>query len=274
MSILQFQSGIVPSFHIVLGSGFKHAVEDGIPSRFKIVKEVSFTEVPGMKSSTAPGHAGKFFLIEDASSKQAGYLQLGRLHGYEGYTPQDVVAPLIMTRELGVSTYVLTNAAGGMDDEHQVGDAMIITDHVNLTGKNPLMGPNPKKKNGEEWGPRFPDLTKLYDVNLQARFSEAMTKENLKVHRGVYIAVLGPSFETPAEIRLFKSWGMGAVGMSTVWEAIAVKHTGATVAGVSLISNIAAGLDGDEEIDHLNILEACRGSSTKILRGILNSLIP
>lgn len=272
MSALQFPSKATPSFHVVLGSGFKHAVDTGIPSHFQVVKEVPFQEVQGMKVSTAPGHAGKFILIEDTLNKKAGYLQLGRLHGYEGYDPKDVVKPLLLTRELGVSTYVLTNAAGGIHDDHQVGDAMIITDHVNLTGKNPLVGPNPKKNTGEDWGPRFPDLTLLYDRKLQSKMSEAMTQGGLKVHFGVYMGVLGPSFETPAEIRMFKMLNMGAVGMSTVWEAIAVKHTGATVAGVSLISNIAAGLDGDEEIDHENILEACRGSSVKILNGILRSV--
>jgi len=261
-----------PRFHLVLGSGFKDSVQTGIPKAFTVKGEISFQDVPGLHPSTAPGHSGKYLVIEHTPTHQTGMLQLGRLHGYEGLDPREVIRPVIYTRELGTQDYFVTNAAGGMDPAHRPGDVMMITDHINLTGKNPLFGANPTKADGTPWGPRFQDLTRLYDREWTAILSKAFTEENLKVHQGVYMGVLGPSFETPAEIRFFAKMGTHAVGMSTVWETIALKHTGATVTALSLISNLGAGLAGDEELDHFAILDACKSSSVGILRGILTSI--
>jgi purine-nucleoside phosphorylase len=267
-----------PSFHVVLGSGFKDALAEGIPKEFTVKGEISFGEVPGLHPSTAPGHAGKYVVIENNASKKVGMIQVGRLHGYEGLDPRVVVSTVMCTRELGCALYFITNAAGGLDPAHKPGDVMMITDHINFTGKNPLYGTNPKGPNGKEWGPRFPDLTKLYDRKWQEVLTKNFAQEKLKVHEGVYLGVLGPAFETPAEIRFFMKIGTHSVGMSTVWETMALSHSGATVSAMSLISNIAAGLligaDGHaEELDHFNILDACKNSSIGILSGILKGVL-
>ena len=239
--------------------------------------EIYFSDLPGLHASTAPGHAGKYVVVEHLSSKKVGILQVGRLHGFEGLDPREVVRTVLYTRELGTSLYFITNAAGGMDPAHSPGDVMMIVDQINLTGKSPLVGQNPKKPDGTEWGPRFLDLTKLFDMEWKKTLASAFKDQKLKVHEGVYMGVLGPAFETPAEIRFFSQVGAHTVGMSTVWETIALKHTGATVCALSLISNIAAGLSTNsagelEELDHFAILDACKSSSTSILRGILLSV--
>ncbi len=264
----------MPSFHVVLGSGYKDALLEGTPPGFKSKGEILFTEVPGLHPSTAPGHSGKIVVLEHTKTKKTGLIQVGRLHGYEGLDPREVAAPVIYSRELGAEDYFITNAAGGIDPKHKPGDVMIITDHINFTGKNPLLGTNPTRLNGEEWGPRFPDLTNLYDRSWRKLIEPELKLEHLTVHEGVYMGVLGPSFETPAEVRLFRLFGTHSVGMSTVWETIALKHTGARVFALSLISNVAAGLsegpDGElHELDHFAILDACKSSSTGIMKAIL-----
>ncbi len=263
-----------PSFHVVLGSGFKDSIQTGIPSAFMIKGEISFTDVPGLHRSTAPGHDGKYIIVEHTASKKTGIIQVGRLHGYEGLDPREVVRTVMYTRELGTTHYYLTNAAGGMDRAHQPGDVMIITDQINLTGKNPLMGENPKKENGEPWGPRFPDVTALFNREKNKILKQAFLNEKLKVHEGVYVGVLGPVFETPAEIAFYIKAGAHSVGMSTVWETVALKHSGAQVNALSLISNLGAGIertsDGTAvELDHFSIMDACKSSSVGILKGIL-----
>ena len=263
-----------PSFHVVLGSGFKDSLNGGgIPESFTIRGEMDFKDLQGLHSSTAPGHAGKYVFVDHSKSGKSGILQVGRLHGYEGLEPRQVVQTVMLSRELGVQDYFITNAAGGMDPAHRTGDVMIITDQINLTGRNPLFCPNPQKPDGTEWGPRFQDLTLLFDPELRLRLKRELEHGALRVHEGVYMGVLGPAFETPAEIRFFQQVGSQAVGMSTVWETIALKHSGARVCALSLISNLAAGLalgkDGKpEELDHFAILDACKSSSTKILHGI------
>jgi purine-nucleoside phosphorylase len=270
---LQAMGSKKPSFHVVLGSGFKDAVHSGgLPSGFQILGQFRFRDLPGLASSTAPGHAGQFAVIRHSSGIE-GLLQVGRLHGYEGLDPRAVVNPLWMSRECGVDQYFLTNAAGGISPSFEPGDAVILTDQINLTGKSPLLGEIPKRSNGEDWGPRFPDLTNLFDRAMSQKLAVQLKAESLKVHEGVYVGVLGPAFETPAEIRFFGQVGAHVVGMSTVWETIAMKHTGAKVVGVSLVSNKGAGLNGTEELDHFAILDACRSSSVGILKGILNAVL-
>ncbi len=263
-----------PSFHAVLGSGFKDALQGGISSDFSIKGEIQFTDVPGLFPSTAPGHSGKYVIIEHAKSKKTGIIQVGRLHGYEGLEPREVVRTVMFTRELGTESYFITNAAGGLAKGHQPGDVMVIEDQINLTGKNPLFGENPKKPNGEEWGPRFQDVAHLFHREKNQLLKKAFASEGLKVHQGVYIGVLGPVFETPAEIRFYIHAGAQAVGMSTVWETVALKHTGASVNAISLISNLGSGLEVDQngvpiELDHFAILDACKTSSVGILKAIL-----
>jgi purine-nucleoside phosphorylase len=263
-----------PFFHLVLGSGFKYALEKGLPASFEIKGEIPFSEVAGLHASTVVGHTGKMVVVEHTPSKNIGIVQVGRLHGYEGLEPRQVVNPVMFTRELGTLHYFITNAAGGIDPAHKPGDVMIILDHINFTGKNPLYGENPKNLDGKEWGPRFPDLTKLYDREWKLAVKPALLAEGLRVHEGVYMGVLGPAYETPAEVRFFRLAGTHAVGMSTVWETIALKHSGARVFALSLISNVAAGLstNPDEELDHLHIMDACKNSSTAILKSILTAV--
>ena len=271
---LKSLSAGMPAFHVVLGSGFKDSLLGGIPPSFQLKGEVAFHEIEGLHASTAPGHTGKYVIVEHTKTRETGLLQVGRLHGYEGLDPREVVQTVMISRELGAKDYFITNAAGGIDPAHRTGDVMIITDQINLSGKSPLTGVNPRKADGTEWGPRFQDLTKLFDREWNALLKPALANEKLRVHEGVYIGVPGPAFETPAEIRFFANAGAQAVGMSTVWETIALKHSGARVCGVSLISNLAAGLQGGpdgepEELDHFAILDACKSSSIGILRGIL-----
>jgi purine-nucleoside phosphorylase len=269
--LTQLGVSTAPFFHVVLGSGFKDALILGLPKSFHVKGEIAFRDVPGLHPSTAPGHSGKIVLIEHEKTKRVGIIQVGRLHGYEGLDPREVVNPVMFTRELGTMNYFITNAAGGIDAAHKPGDVMIIEDHINFTGKSPLYGENPKNLAGVEWGPRFPDLTRLYDREWRAAVKPELSGQGLTVHEGVYMGVLGPAFETPAEVRYFRMAGTHAVGMSTVWETIALKHSGAKVFALSLISNVAAGLsaDPDEELDHFAILDACKSSSTGILKAIL-----
>lgn len=267
----------MPSFHVVLGSGFKDSLDEGIPSSYSVKKTIPFSEVPGLASSTAPGHLGQYVLIEHHESKQTGLLQVGRLHGYEGLSPREVTQTVMLSRELGTQFYFITNAAGGAGEGYQPGDVMVIRDQINLTGTNSLVGKNPKQTNGEPWGPRFPDLTKLYDREWGTALKASLEKNKIRVHEGVYIGVLGPAFETPAEIRFFQTIGGHAMGMSTVWESIALHHSGAKVCGLSLISNIAAGLDRDEsgeirELDHFAILDACKSTSVAMVRAIIQGV--
>lgn len=264
-----------PSFHVVLGSGFKDSVKSGIPAPFQIKGELSFSEVPGLFPSTAPGHDGKYVVVQNTRDQTVGIIQVGRLHGYEGLEPREVVRTVMYTRELGAHSYFITNAAGGIDTAHRPGDVMVMTDQINLTGKNPLVGENPKKPNGEFWGPRFPDVTKLFHDERNQLLKKSFLNESLRVHEGIYIGVLGPVFETPAEIQFYVRGGAHAVGMSTVWETVALKHSGAHVNALSLISNMGAGMERSSdgtavELDHFAILDACKGSSIGILKGILN----
>jgi purine-nucleoside phosphorylase len=197
--------------------------------------------------------------------------QMGRLHGYEGHEPGAVVRTVMTPRLAGVKNFVLTNAAGGLSMAMKPGDVMVIRDHVNLTGLNPLVGVNPSGLDGKPLGPRFPDLAKLYDREWRTRLFQLCEKNGLGTHEGVYLGLLGPSFETPAEVQLFSSWGLHAVGMSTVWEAIALAHSGARLVGLSLISNLGSGL-GAGTLDHETILETCRTSAAGIVDAIRASI--
>jgi purine-nucleoside phosphorylase len=259
---LRSRSLPVPRLHVVLGSGFGAALNK---SSFELVGELPFAEVPGLFSSTVPDHAGayRFYRWRDSVIS----FQMGRLHGYEGHAAREVVRPVMIPRLAGVSEFLLTNASGGLAPHFRAGDVMLIRDHVNLTGQNPLVGKNPAGPDGAELGPRFPDLGRLYDGDWRRRLHRHCRARGLRVHEGVYLGILGPSFETPAEVQLFASWGLHAVGMSTVWEAIALKHAGARLAGISLVSNPAAGL-GEGELDHLVILDTCRASAARIVGAI------
>lgn len=260
----------VPAFHVVLGSGYGAAVEK---LSWERVGDLSFRDLPGFPASTVQDHAGSYRFFRKATKTGSASLcfQMGRIHGYEGHPASQVVQPVMVARQAGVKNFLLTNAAGGLTAGYKPGDAMVIRDHVNLTGLNPLVGANPVGVDGRELGPRFPDLAKLYDRELRTRLKKHLASPDFSTHEGVYLGLLGPSFETPAEVQLFASWGLNAVGMSTVWEAIALAHSGARVGGISLISNLGSGLS-DVTLDHATILETCRASASHIVKGILRAV--
>ncbi len=252
----------VPSHHVVLGSGYGAALA-GFP--WEHAGDLSFRDLPGFPASTVQDHAGSYRFFR--KGKHCISFQMGRIHGYEGHPASQVVQPVMVPRLAGVKNFILTNAAGGLSAAHKPGDVMLIRDHVNLTGMNPLIGKNPVGVDGKELGPRFPDMANMYDREFRNRLRKTLLSQPIGLHEGVYLGLLGPSFETPAEIQLFSAWGLQAVGMSTVWEAIALAHSGARVAGLSLISNLGAGL-GEGTLDHNTILETCRVSAAAIVKGI------
>ena len=260
----------VPKIHVVLGSGFGEALSpNGFPG-WKTLGDIAFTQIPGLHASKVPDHKGCYRLLQHKSGISVSF-QMGRLHGYEGYAPRIAIRPVMVPRLAGVKQFLLTNAAGGLVQDFGPGDAMVIRDQVNLTGQNPLTGSNPVGADGKELGPRFVDMTDLYDQKWQGTLTTKLKEQGLTVHSGVYLGLLGPNFETPAEVRLFAKWGLHAVGMSTVWEAIALRHSGAELAGLSLISNPGAGLT-EEKLDHLKIVETCRASAGRIVKAVVAAI--
>ncbi len=258
-----------PDLHVVLGSGIGSSfVDEWIPAEWESVGELNFQDLPAITGATAPGHPGIYRFFRNRNSKRVLCLQVGRLHGYEGLSPEDTVLSVMIPRLAGTACFMITNAAGGLRLEWPIGSVMMIRDHVNLTGKNPLVGHVPRGVDGQEIGPRFPDLSKAWDRELNDRMRKELGNAGIETFEGVYLGVLGPSFETPAEVRLFSQWGMGTVGMSTVWEAIALVHSGAQVAGFSLISNLGCGLDPGVVLDHFQILETSKASARKITQAL------
>ncbi len=235
-----------PKLGIVLGSGF-----GAIAQAVTVEREFPYRDLPGFPVGTVPGHAGRLIIGEWQGVPVA--LLAGRAHYYEGF---ELVESTFSTRVLaavGVQTLLLTNAAGGINAKFRVGDFMALTDHINFMGANPLRGPEPAGLN------RFVDLTATYEPTLRAKLKQAAKAASVKCHEGVYLAVSGPSFETPAEIRAFRTLGADAVGMSTVPEAIVARQCGLKVAGVSCITNAAAGLGGKGQVvSHLEVLELAK----------------
>ena len=251
---------VVPRVGIVLGSGlgdFAGAV-DG-PTAFP------YTEIPHFKSAGVPGHAGRLVLGRVGTADVA-VLQ-GRIHYYEGHDVSEVAFPIRVLAGLGVRSVLLTNAAGGINPKFKPGDLMIIRDHINLTGVNPLRG-----RNDDRMGPRFLDMSAAYDLALQETIASALAEIGRPPLRGVYIGIAGPSYETPAEIRAFAALGADAVGMSTVVETIAARHAGLRVAGISCISNLAAGIS-DRPLTHAEVTETGDRVKGDFIR-LLNLVIP
>jgi inosine/guanosine/xanthosine phosphorylase family protein len=268
---LQKLGAQTPAAHVVLGSGFGTSLDALAPETWEKLGDIGFGAVPGLLESSVQDHAGRYRLYKHKPSGKIAQFQMGRLHGYEGHEPRAVVQTVMIPRLAGVENFILTNAAGGLKPAMAPGDVMIIEDHVNLTGRNPLIGHNPKGLDGKDLGPRFPDMGNCYRPEWRARLQHHLEQQNVRTHKGVYLGVLGPTFETHAEVRLYANWGMGSVGMSTVWETIVLHHSGAKVAGLSLISNLGAGLS-DLQLDHETILETCRTSAAQVMQGISNFL--
>ncbi|AKI96825.1 purine-nucleoside phosphorylase [Kosmotoga pacifica] len=216
-----------PKIAIVLGSGLG-VIADSLENSVKI----SYSEIPGFPLSTAPGHKGELLFGEIH-----GYpvmLMNGRFHYYEGYDMKTLTFPIRVMQELGVEVLIVTNAAGGLDPDFEIGHPMLIKDQINFMGSNPLIGPNV-----EEWGPRFPDMSEPYDRELRSLALQAAKELGIGVYEGVYVGVSGPSFETPAELKMLRKLGAEAVGMSTVPEVIVARHAGIRVLGISAITDRA-----------------------------------
>jgi purine-nucleoside phosphorylase len=247
------RTDLVPQLGIILGSGLGSLADE-------VTEAVSipFQDMPGWPPPTAPGHAGRLLLgrLEDVPVV---CLQ-GRLHMYEGHSERLVVEPVLLMGRLGASTVLITNAAGGVNTSYPAGTLMLIEDHINLTGRNPLMGPN-----DDSLGDRFPDLVNAWDRDLRALMRRAATEEEIPVEEGVYIGLTGPTYETPAEVDMMRTLGADAVGMSTVLEAIAARWAGTKLVGVSLVTNPGAGVTG-EPLSHEEVLQAADAAGPQFTR--------
>ncbi len=248
-----------PRIALVLGSGL-----GGFADELENSVHIPYAEIPSFPQSTAIGHAGNL-VIGTAAGVTVAAMQ-GRVHLYEGYSAQQVAFPVRVFARMGIKAVVFTNAAGGINPSFGRGALVVIRDHINLQGQNPLAGPNE-----ERFGPRFPDMTDAYNAEFRAfALGEAETVGN-DIHEGVYAAMLGPSYETPAEIRFLLAIGADLVGMSTVPEVIAARHLGLEVLAISCVTNMAAGLSG-EKINHEEVLETgerVRGKFLALLRAVL-----
>ncbi|MEQ1875489.1 MAG: purine-nucleoside phosphorylase [Bdellovibrionia bacterium] len=234
-----------PQLGLILGSGLGAFVKE-----IKVEMSIPYDEIPHFAATSIEGHQGVLHLGH-VNDFPIAVLQ-GRAHYYEGYPMSDVVFPTRVLAMLGINTLLLTNAAGGISPGMEAGDFMILSDHINLMGANPLMGPNLKNL-----GPRFPDMTEAYDRELLARMERIMKARKIRHHTGVYCAVSGPTYETPAEVRYLQIIGGHAVGMSTVPEAIAANHLGLRVGGVSCITNLASGIS-KHKLSHNEVTETAK----------------
>lgn len=221
-----------PRIALVLGSGLGAFADE-----FANAVRIPYKKIPHFPQSTAIGHAGQLVIGKVGNVAVAG--MQGRVHLYEGYSAKHVTFPIRVFSRMGIQAVIVTNAAGGINLNYSEGALVALRDHINLQGANPLMGPN-----DDRFGPRFPDMTRAYDPEFRGFVAEEGRKLNLNVHEGVYLALAGPNYETPAEIHAFRALGADLVGMSTVPEVIAARHSNIRVLGISCVTNMAAGITG------------------------------
>jgi purine-nucleoside phosphorylase len=253
-----------PTIGVVLGSGLGAFAEE-----LEAPVEIPYAEIPGWPASTAIGHAGELVLGKLDAMDVA--VMAGRAHLYEGYTPQQVVFGVRTLGALGVRAIVFTNAAGGINLAYQRGGLVLMSDHINLQGCNPLVGPN-----DDSLGPRFPDMSEVYSKAYRETAKQVARELGIELREGVYAAMLGPSYETPAEIRYLRAIGADLVGMSTVLEAIAANHMGMRCLGISCVTNMAAGVL-PEKLNHEEVLAvgaAVRDTLVRFLKALLPQLAP
>lgn len=242
-----------PALAIILGSGLGALAEE-------VEREatIPYKDIPHFPVSTAVGHAGN--LVLGTLEGKAVVVMQGRVHIYEGYEAAEVVFPVRVMAALGAGTLLVSNAAGGLNRQWAAGEVMVIADHINFMGRNPLIGPNE-----EDLGPRFPDMSAAYDRRLIALAVRAALAEGITLRRGVYVAVSGPNYETPAELRMLGRWGADAVGMSTVPEVIAARHLGLRVLGLTAITDMATG-EQVESVTHESVLAVARELEPRFVR--------
>ena len=245
MEYIRSQTDFQPEIAVVLGSGLGAFAE-----KAEIIAVINYCDIPDFPVSTAPGHNGRFVFCRIADKNVV--MMQGRIHLYEGYTPQKAVMPIRLMRALGAKVLLLTNAAGGINKRLNIGDFMLISDHISCFVPSPLIG-----KNDEKIGTRFPDMSNAYDKALRKTAKTIAKNHQIKLREGVYAQLTGPQFESPAEIKMLSLLGADAVGMSTVIETIAAVHCGFRVCAISLISNLACGvldkpLSGEEVCDTAN----------------------
>lgn len=245
-----------PETGIVLGSGLGELADEVGGKR------IPYCEIPGFENSTVQGHKGSLVFAE-IDGKKCVFMQ-GRYHFYEGHNLQKVTFPIRILKKLGIKNLILTNAAGGINSNFQSGDLMLITDHINLMGTNPLIG-----MNDDLIGPRFPDMSETYKKRLRDIAQEVAMSLNIELKQGVYVASTGPSYETPAEIKMLKIMGADACGMSTVPEAIVANHAGINVLGISCITNMAAGIQ-NTPLNHEEVVETANRVKSNFKNLLIN----
>jgi purine-nucleoside phosphorylase len=248
-----------PQIGLVLGSGL-----GGFADSLTDATRIPYAEIPAFPRSTAIGHAGQM-VIGQAGTVPVAVMQ-GRVHLYEGYSAHEVAFPMRVFARMGIRAVILTNAAGGINLNYQQGALVLIRDHINLQGSNPLTGPN-----DDRFGVRFPDMTHAYERSYRDLAREEASKLGMTLHEGVYAALLGPNYETPAEIKYLRTIGADLVGMSTVFEVIAARHMGIKVLAISCVTNMAAGIV-DQPLSHLEVMETgerVKSSFEALLRAVL-----
>ncbi len=249
-----------PRIGLVLGSGL-----GGFADEFASATRIEYQRIPHFPQSTAVGHAGKL-VIGKVGDVAVAAMQ-GRVHFYEGYSPQEVIFPMRVFARMGIRAVILTNAAGGINRSYGQGALVVLRDHINLQGANPLAGPN-----DDRFGPRFPDMTNAYAKTFRGFALDAGRKLGITIHEGVYAALSGPSYEAPAEIRYLATIGADLVGMSTVPEVIAARHMGIKVLGISCVTNMAAGIL-DQPLDHKEVLATGERVKDQFI-ALLRTVIP
>ena len=262
--VIESCTSLRPTIGVVLGSGLG-AFADELSER----TDIAYSDIPGWPGSTAVGHAGKLVIGKLGDTQVA--VMAGRAHLYEGYTPAQVTFGVRVLGSLGVRSMVFTNAAGGINLALERGGLVLISDHINLQGVNPLTGPN-----DDTLGPRFPDMSEAYSRAYRDAAKEVAVELCIPMTEGVYAAMLGPSYETPAEIRYLRTIGADVVGMSTVLEAIAANHMGIKVLGISCVTNMAAGIIAEAKINHQEVLETgimVRDTLVRFLKALLPRLV-
>lgn len=242
LASIRAKTDFKPEVALILGSGLGDYADE-----IRIEQTVAYTEIEGFPVSTVAGHKGRF--VFGYVKEVPVVIMQGRVHFYEGYAMSDVVLPTRLMGLMGAKKLILTNAAGGVNLEYRPGDFMLISDHITTAVPSPLIG-----ENAEELGPRFPDMSEVYSLRMRGIVKKEAEALGIALREGIYVQLTGPAYETPAEIRMCRSWGGDAVGMSTACEAVAARHMGMEICGISCITNLAAGMS-KEQLDHKEVQE-------------------